>query len=368
MTAAQPTASPEGPDRPRTWLDVCEQQKLPEGPVYALGFRPHWRPALRRFLQGAELIFISRPAQARAGQVVVVWGRRADLTGLPDTCRLVRIEDGFLRSVGLGAQFAQPLSWVVDTRGLYYDATAPSDLEYHLNHGEISPRQCQRAEELAAKIVAAGLSKYNVGQGRWHRPEEKRRVILVPGQVESDASLAWGSPEIRTNLALLTRVREANPEAWIVYKPHPDVISGARAKGSEEHQVHRVCDEIIGNLPITSLLEQVDEVHTLTSLTGFEALLRGLPVTCYGMPFYAGWGLTRDQQHCPRRTRTRNLSELVAATLIEYPLYVSRETGTYITPEHTLEELNRWRKQPPRLQKNIGIFARKLINRIQGPA
>ena len=40
------------------------------------------------------------------------------------------------------------------------------------------------------------------------------------------------------------------------------------------------------------LLGIVDEVHTLTSLTGFEALLRGIEVHAYGGPFYAGWGLT----------------------------------------------------------------------------
>jgi len=75
----------------------------------------------------------------------------------------------------------------------------------------------------------------------------------------------------------------------------------------------------------------VDEVHTISSLTGFEALLRGLDVTCYGLPFYAGWGLTTDMdgQSLPKATylkrRQRDiyltLEQLIYGALICYPLY-----------------------------------------------
>lgn len=78
-------------------------------------------------------------------------------------------------------------------------------------------------------------------------------------------------------------------------------------------------------------LESVDEVHTISSLTGFEALLRGLKVTCYGLPFYAGWGLTTDidAQLSPKagylerrkRDTTLTLEQLLHCTLIDYPLY-----------------------------------------------
>lgn len=90
------------------------------------------------------------------------------------------------------------------------------------------------------------------------------------------------------------------------------------------------------------LLQQVDEVHTLTSLAGFEALMQGKAVTCYGQSFYAGWGLTRDIEPV-LRSRRLSLDMLVACTLILYLVYISRTTGKFTTPERTLDELLAWR-------------------------
>ena len=85
---------------------------------------------------------------------------------------------------------------------------------------------------------------------------------------------------------------------------------------------------------MASLLDQVDAVHVLTSLTGFEALLRRRDVTCHGVPFYAGWGLTRDLAEVPdRRGRRLTLDELIAAVLIVYPRYLDPVTGLPCTPE-----------------------------------
>ena len=73
---------------------------------------------------------------------------------------------------------------------------------------------------------------------------------------------------------------------------------------------------------LQGLLSEVAEVHTMTSLTGFEALLRGLKVTTYGVPFYAGWGLTTDKATIPaRRNQCIDLDSLIYATLIAYPRY-----------------------------------------------
>ena len=94
---------------------------------------------------------------------------------------------------------------------------------------------------------------------------------------------------------------------------------------------------------MATLLDAVDEVHVLTSLAGFEALLRGRQVVCHGMPFYAGWGLTRDALRCDRRHRALSIDELVAGALILYPTYVSRVTGRHASPEDILRELADWR-------------------------
>jgi capsular polysaccharide export protein len=279
-----------------------------------------------------------------AGSSLLVWGRKPIPGKLPAGVQLIHLEDGFLRSVGLGADLIRPVSWVIDSRGIYYDATQPSGLEVLLQTTEFTPGLLARAVWLRERIVSTGLTKYNVGSSGWQRPAGAARVILVPGQVESDASLRFGAPGICTNLVLLRAVREANPDAYLLYKPHPDVVAGLRRNGQDEDEAGRWCDEVVVDVVMGELLQQVDEVHTLTSLTGFEALLRGKAVTCYGQPFYAGWGLTMDMQPISRRSRRLSLDMLVAGTLILYPIYISRTTGQFTTPERALDELLAWRK------------------------
>lgn len=323
--------------------------------VYALGFSWYKRPILRAFLQGSAVRFVHRAEQAPAGSLLAVWGRRpvASRHGLAlpgaQASRLLRLEDGFLRSVGLGADLIRPLSWVLDGQGIYYDAGGPSDLEQLAAGQAFSAELLARAAALRARIVAEGLTKYNVGAGGWTRPAVAGRVILVPGQVESDAAIRYGTTAIRSNLGLLQAVRQANPDAYVLYKPHPDVQSGLRAAGHDEGAAGRCCDELVRDVPMQALLDQVDEVHVLTSLAGFEALLRGKPVTTYGQPFYAGWGLTQDfglsEAVRQRRSRCLALDELVAAVLILYPTYVSRRSGRFTTPERALDELLAWRRE-----------------------
>jgi len=231
----------------------------------------------------------------------------------------------------------------MDRRGMYYDATRESDLECLLQCTQFAPGLLARAAALRERIVASGITKYSVGERAWRRPG-RARVILVPGQVESDASLRLGARSIRTNLALVRAVRAANPDGYLVYKPHPDVAAGLRARGTHEQHVRDFCDEVVTEVAMGTLLGQVDEVHVLTSLAGFEALLRGRRVVCYGLPFYAGWGLTQDFESLPRRRRRLTVDQLVAGTLIVYPTYVSRRTGCYIHAEQALDELLAWRE------------------------
>jgi capsular polysaccharide export protein len=248
--------------------------------------------------------------------------------------------------VGLGADLISPVSWVVDTRGIYFDATRPSDLEVMLQTNPFSSELLMRASRFRERIVSTGLTKYNVGMGVWKRPGPGRRVILVPGQVESDASLRFGAPGIRSNLGLLKAVREAHRNAYVLYKPHPDVVAGLKAKGKSEVNMEAWCDEVLTDVSMGELLPVVDEVHVLTSLAGFEALLRNKKVTCYGQPFYAGWGLTQDFYPIHRRTRILTLNQLIAGVLLLYPRYVSRITGEFISPEQAVDDLDAWRETP----------------------
>ena len=194
---------------------------------------------------------------------------------------------------------------------------------------------CSRASALRGFIVEKGITKYNTGVDAVTRGDfsAKGRLLLVPGQVEDDASVRLGGCGLFSNVDLLKAVRERHPDAFIIYKPHPDVESWNRKGHIPDEEALRYADRVVRNVRMDVLLGIVDEVHTLTSLTGFEALLRGIEVHAYGGPFYAGWGLTHDRIDFPRRKAGLSLEELIAGTLILYPSYYDWQTKGFCTPE-----------------------------------
>lgn len=338
------------PERVIEWMGLQRRMRTRfPADLYAVGFSDWKKPIIRDYCQGSRVHFVKTLEKVPDGATVIAWGTKG--LALLGQRQVICLEDAFLRSVGLGADLVRPLSWVMDTQGMYYDATRPSTLETLLQTHDFDDALLKRAEALRERIVSAGLTKYNVGSGGWQRPVGKSRVILVPGQVESDASIAFGAPEgvcqVRRNMDLLRAVRTANPDAWVVYKPHPDVLAGLRVRGLDEKRALQWCDEQVTDASMGEMLGQVDEVHVITSLAGFEALLRGKRVVCYGQPFYAGWGLTEDIAPVARRMRRLSLDELVAGALILYPTYVSRTTGRFTTPERALDELLAWREAGP---------------------
>jgi capsular polysaccharide export protein len=244
----------------------------------------------------------------------------------PQDRQVVRVEDGFLRSRGLGAALVPPLSLVLDDLGIYYDPSRPSRLEALIEQrASLRPDQRQRAEALILRLRATALSKYNTGAAPDLTALREGTRLLVPGQVEDDASIRLGAGSVRTNLALLQSARAAHPDAVILYKPHPDVEAGLRPGAIE---AGGLADVVLRGVDPGALLEQVDAVWTMTSLIGFEALLRGLPVTVLGQPFYAGWGLTQDLgPEITRRVTRPDLAGLVHATLIDYPRYRDPVSG-----------------------------------------
>ncbi|WP_370427093.1 capsular polysaccharide biosynthesis protein [Actinobacillus pleuropneumoniae] len=258
---------------------------------------------------------------------------------------LLRMEDGFIRSVGLGSNLVAPLSLVIDDLGIYFNAQTPSRLEEILLHQEFSEQDLVLAKKLQTRLLEANIGKYNVGSAGFQLNVTDKRTILVPGQVEDDASIRFGSPEIKKNLDLLRKVRELNPNAYIIYKPHPDVVSGNRQGHIPTEQAVEFADEIVENANILDCINQVDEVHTMTSLAGFEALLRGKIVHCYGLPFYSNWGLTEDYLSLERRHRKLCLEELISAVLVYYPQYVDPENATMINAEQAIEILQQQKQQ-----------------------
>lgn len=339
-----------------------------------LGFRLWKKPYARAYLKstGGKIGFFRNAkraitqAKARGGEVVVWSSAVTDV--LQQQCdresvTLARMEDGFIRSVGLGSDFNWPYSLVVDRKGIYYDPTSPSDLEDILNTLPDHPDHdilMERAASLCSLILEKGLTKYNTGLCDVSLPylPEDKTIVLVPGQVEDDASVRKGGFGM-DNLTLLQKARENRPDAFIIYKPHPDVERGNRKGRIAEEIVLRYADIIVRNYPMGKLLPKVHEVHTLTSQTGFEALLRGVRVCTYGGPFYAGWGLTEDMQTFPRRTAHLSLDELVAGTLLLYPTYYDWQTENFCRAEDVC-----FRLLQPNGQMRGRVWAR-LINFIR---
>ncbi|MEM7499350.1 MAG: capsular polysaccharide biosynthesis protein [Pseudomonadota bacterium] len=329
------------------------------GPHYADGARHHGDPARaitagRRAMRGA---LASSSEGGTSPPRVWLWASRTapdqlargHAAGVPAGM----VEDGFLRSVGLGARLTDAASLVFDDLGIHYDPARSSRLEKLIEEAaafDIADPRLARAAALVACIRAAGVTKYNLDRLAPAAPTlrvpagagERRQLVLVPGQVADDASVRLGTAgaEVTTNLALLRAARAACPDAFIVYKPHPDVEAGLRFGAIPSAEAGKLADLVARQTPAAWLLERADAVWTMTSLMGFEALLRGIPVTCLGAPFYAGWGLTTDRGPVPTRRQARPTLEALAwAALIAYPRYVDPLSGLPAPPEIVLARL-----------------------------
>ena len=350
----------------------------------AAGMRLWKRGRLQAFFgQQKALIFESDPARAATvaaikGRNLLIWAGKA-----PPELKATRVEDGFLRSRGLGADLVPPLSLVTDDLGIYYDPTRESRLE-HLIGAPMPPGGGDRAQDLIDRLTAARVSKYNLSGTLPDLPPGHR--ILVPGQVEDDASIRLGAGDIRTNLALLTTVLQANPEAVVIYKPHPDVEAGLRPGQIGDSVLAALSGQSASTsgrpIPPSRLVVAVhadpvaligacDEVWTMTSLLGFEALIRGKPVTCLGAPFYSGWGLTTDLGPVPVRRKQApdghplprpGLLHLTHAALIAYPRYYDPVSRRPCPPEVAVDRLASGALPKPGLPLRLlaklqGVFA-----------
>jgi capsular polysaccharide export protein len=328
------------------WRDLIDANR-PIGAIHGIAF---WkRPSIAPLMWNGhgtvafDGFFRSAP-DASASPASAAWIARTPKSVLQRLAAadtpLFQIEDGFIRSVGLGADCVPPLSIVVDPYGAHYDPAQASGLERLLTTQDFAPEMLDRARRLRELIVARGISKYGISARMAVREGRDRRNVLVIGQVEDDQSVIKGGGEITSNFNLLRRVRAVEPNAFIIYRPHPDVDAGHRKGYIKDDVVLSVADSIAREVAITSLIDIADDVHVLTSLAGFEALMRGKPVTTHGVPFYAGWGLTTDLGPVPaHRQRRRSLDELVAATLLLYPRYLDPVTGLPCPPEVLIDRL-----------------------------
>ncbi len=327
-----------------------------------IGWTPWQRALADDFFRSPGCTVSHSPETSENSSVksFLLWGG-TEATGIGDGA-VIRVEDGFLRSAGLGADFHKPMSWVIDDLGIYFDPTRPSRLETILESGEFSPTETDHAIELVAFLKSHRLSKYNLAHSpiTWRREMAGgKKVILVPGQVEADASIRKGSPDVKTNADLLKRVRAEEPDAYLIFKSHPDLVAAARHGDPIPEGAEGIADLVVTEGNVIDWLELCDEVHTMTSTVGFEAILRNVPVRTHGLPFYAGWGLTRDSLDCPRRTRKLTVAQLACGALILYPRYRNPLSEEFTSGIHIARLLARGgldKQQPPWHMRIVSIL------------
>ena len=329
------------------------------------------------------------------------------------------LEDGFIRSFGLGCEGSPSFSLVQDRIGIYYDSTTPSELENLLNTYDFraNPALLETAKEAINLITTHHISKYN------HAPEvpldyftatdstksrdfidssknsatlsdltnspyfeispnstakkppkncqktaphlqrssplidstpqkatqQNPTRILIISQTKGDCSLTYGSTGKFTTTQIIQDALAENPDSEIYLKIHPDVLSGHKESDFNPSEIPPQIKLITEDFNPISLLKHFHKVYTKTSQMGFEALLVGCECVCYGMPFYAGWGLTIDKQTCPRRTRKLTLEQLIAGAYILYPRYIHPKTLSLCHPNVLIDALESERQK---LQNN----------------
>ncbi len=198
------------------------------------------------------------------------------------------LEDGFIRSAPDMTSDDPPLSIVMDSQAPYFDTTRPNDLTDLIANFDFEQDSYDEAlaKELLEYYVSHRVSKYNhqdyVDINPIYGVKNKYR-ILVLGQVAHDDSLKYGGGEGISLIDLTQRAIADHPNAQIIVKPHPMSLED---KDTVNQLNSLNCLVLDIPLHLVDALETVDHVYTITSLGGFEALLRGKEVTVLGRPFY----------------------------------------------------------------------------------
>ncbi len=320
------------------------------------GFNPWKRNHLQHYLPGVRLAFVRGSRKYIYLKKFVnkfpphrelqfyAWGMK-----LPKYARrfarrhriAVRyVEDGFLRSFNPGALHTMPWSLTFDSKAPYYETREETDLNALLTQAERNgvDRHRQAAGKAGIELMrAVRLTKYfplSIGQEAWTPPPTQgRKIILVLGQVEDDAAVIAGYRKgllFRrkfSNLFAAKRAAKDHPDAYILYRPHPDIFHNGRTSRREK-QIAKLCTIIEPTVPLQAVFPHVVHVYAATSLAAFEAAIWGIPVTTLGFPFYAASPAIKNLQGPERGLANLDLHEVFSVAYLEYPRYIHPETNS----------------------------------------
>ncbi|MCY9872343.1 hypothetical protein [Vibrio barjaei] len=280
---------------------------------------------------------------------VLVWGY-GENPAISNLCKklkvpLWRMEDGFVRGRGLGAHRNLPQSLVIDKSGtLYFDCRSRSSLDVLIQTTEPTRDLLKLAQSHINTIQRSGVSKYNlVPLSNKKTPSRlqtsTKRKILVIGQVEDDASIKLSGCGFDNGM-LLNLAHKTHPNADIFFKVHPDILAGKRKIKTPMNDIRKIAHLIDSSVTLKDCFELCDEVFTITSLSGFEALLHGKPVTVAGQPFYSGYGLTNDINPITRYTNRKvTILDIFVCAYMLYPDYFDSNSCKRSTLQKTLLSL-----------------------------
>lgn len=265
--------------------------------------------------------------------------QRAEKEGLPYWA----FEDAFVRSVQPG--IAEPsASMLLDKTGIFYDARSESRLFDLIATGHTNAAQADNAKAIAAHLRDRSISKYN-NVAPDALPEALKRLtegsaIVIVDQTQGDASIpgALASPEHFQDM-IQTALQETEGLPLIV-KTHPDVMAGLKHGYIGTHWRDDRLIWLQDPVSPWRLFEKARAVFTVSSQLGMEALMAGVPVRCWGLPFYAGWGQTRDKTGKKNRARGDCLlSEIIHAAYLDYAHYFDHWKRTPIDVHEAIEQL-----------------------------
>lgn len=345
--------------------------KVVKIPAFAFHVGMKWRPAISEMLPEYDIEFvelheknelirshvkknIEKKAEESKDLVFLVWGylgpKNIESYARKIGVEVHRFEDGFVRSVGIGSSNTLdggtnlPISITLDKKSIYYNCFKSSDIENLLNSYDFSSDNelMERASQGIDFIVDNKITKYNSTVSKTAQEvyglKSKKRVLVL-GQVETDASIKYGSKFQYTNNDLIKIASKENPDAEIIYKPHPAVLKGGKEEISNPINVTHYCRVITDDISFPEALETIDHVYVITSGSGFEALLRDIPVTCLGANFYSGWGITDDRFKITRRNRKLSKIEVFAAFYILYTRYYDHDKHMFISMEDAFQQI-----------------------------
>jgi hypothetical protein len=230
---------------------------------------------------------------------------------------IIVLEDGFIRSINIGLSGEPSLSIIFDSHTAYYDATKASQLENLLNSDiKLNKETIDYCKKCISKIVMHRVSKYNRAPCyKLNLGNPNKRKILLVDQRYNKASVKYGLGDNSSFANMLQDALSHYNDYDIIIKRHPDAITGGKQSYFNKDLLSpfKYANNIFlydDDINPYALFDLVDDVFVCSSRMGFEALMAGKKVHCYGMPFYAGWGITEDKIVLDRRSKKRSVEEI----------------------------------------------------------